>query len=291
MQIEIALIGFNRSMSKTWPLIEKNLIKPLRSKNNTLILNGVISYSLDPIVYGWSGENNFTETEVPNNDGYKNLLEFDQADIDVQLGGVYQRLLEQKNFNSDVSEKDQPAALLNLLRYLYLQSKYLDLVHSDTELIIFIRPDLMPIDKFYYKNYLKERDAILSPNWAKWGGHNDRFAIVPPPLAALYFNRFSLLHEYTKNHQDLAAEQFLKWSLRTSPPKEIVIERMSRVRAGGILESNDEFYIPRRYDRNKPLIESMIYELMYKFVNYKRRYITRPLFKFDIFSLLRSKST
>jgi len=96
MQIKIAIIGFNRSMSKTWPLIQKNLIKPLRSKNNTLILNGVISHSLDQIVYGWSGENNFPETEVPDNDGYKNLLEFDQVDIDVQLGGVYQRLLEQK---------------------------------------------------------------------------------------------------------------------------------------------------------------------------------------------------
>jgi hypothetical protein len=285
MQIEIAIIGFNRSMSKTWPLIQKNLIMPLRSKNHNVILNGVISHSLDLIVYGRSGENNFTETEVPDNDSYKNLLEFDQDDIDVQLEGVYQRLLEQKNFNSDVSGKDQPAALLNLLRYLYLQSKYLDLVHSDTELIIFIRPDLIPIDKFYYKNYLKQRDAILTPNWGKWGGHNDRFAIIPVSLARLYFNRFNRLDEYIKNHQELQAERFLQWTLRDCPPKEIVNERMIRIRAGGVVNVNEEFYVPHKYDWSKPLIRSTIYALIYKMIIYKRRYISRPFFKFDIFSL------
>jgi hypothetical protein len=287
MQIEIAIIGFNRSMSKTWPLIYKNLIKPLRSKHNTLIINGVISHSFDPIVYEWSGENNFPETEVPNNDIYKNLLEFDQDDIDVQLDGLYQRLLEQKNFYSGASEKDQPAVFLNLLRYLYLQSKYMDLVHSDTDLIIFIRPDLMPIDKFYFKNYFKELKAILTPSWDRHGGHNDRFAIIPVSLGHRYFNRFHLLTEYIKNHQELSAEQFLKWSLRECPPKEIVIERMIRIRAGGLFNSNEEFYVPRKYDRSKPLIKSTIYALIYKMINYKRRYFSRPFFKFDIFSLLR----
>jgi len=285
MQIEIAIIGFNRSMSKTWPLIQKNLIIPLRSKKHNIILNGVISHSLDPIVYARTGENHFTETEVPDNGSYKNLIEFDQKEVDIQLEGVYQRFLADKTFNSDVSEKDQPAALLNLLRYLYLQSKYSDLIHSNTELIIFIRPDLIPIDKFYFNNYLKETKSILTPIWGRHGGHNDRFAIIPVLLARLYFNRFNRLDEYIKNHQELQAERFLQWTLRDCPPKEIVNERMIRIRAGGVVNVNEEFYIPHKYDWSKSLIRSTIYALIYKMIFYKRRYISRPFFKFDIFSL------
>jgi len=282
MQIEIAIIGFNRSMSKTWPLIYKNLIKPLRSKHNTLIINGVISHSFNPIVYARTGENHFTETKVPDSGSYKNLIEFDQKEIDIQLEGIYQRLLVNKNFNSDVSEKDQPAALLNLLRYLYLQSKYLDLVHSDTELIIFIRPDLMPIDKFYFKNYFKEPEAILTPNWDQHGGHNDRFAIIPVPLAHHYFNRFHLLDEYIKNHQELQAEQFLKWILRECPPKEIIIERMIRIRAGGLFNSNENFPVPHKFVSNGSIFKSLVRELLIKVVNFKRRYFAKPFFKSDL---------
>ena len=154
----------------------------------------------------------------------------------------------------------------------------MDLVHSDTELIIFIRLDLIPIDKFYYKNYLKQRDAILTPNWGKWGGHNDRFAIIPVSSASLYSNRFNRLDEYIKSHQELQAERFLHWTLRDCTPKEIVNERMLRVRAGGFVDTNENFYIPRKYDRSKPLIESIIYKQIDKMVNYKRRYIARPFF-------------
>jgi len=281
MQIEIAIIGFNRSMSKTWPLIQKNLIIPLRSKKHNIILNGVISHSLDPIVYARTGENHFTETEVPDNGSYKNLIEFDQKEVDIQLEGVYQRFLADKTFNSDVSEKDQPAALLNLLRYLYLQSKYSDLIHSNTELIIFIRPDLIPIDKFYFNNYLKETKSILTPIWGRHGGHNDRFAIIPVLLARLYFNRFNRLDEYIKNHQELQAECFLKWSLQNCPPKEIVIERMIRIRAGGLLNSNENFPIPYKYVSSGSIFESLVRELLIKVVNFKRRYFPRPFFKFD----------
>ena len=286
MQIEIAIIGFNRSMSKTWPLIQKNLIKPLASKHHKLILNGVISFSEEIIVSDWSKESGFGEYNVPDSDVYQNLLEFDQKEIDIQVKEVFKVLQDHKMFNSDVAENNQTAALLNLLRYLYLQSKYLKLVNSETDLIIFIRPDLMPIDKFYFKNYLNEIDTILTPNWGKYGGHNDRFAIVPPALAALYFNRFALLNEYIKSHKALQAEQFLKWSLRTSPPKEIVIERMLRVRAGGFINKREDFHIPRKYSSNSSYPISLIQEFLIKTINFKRRYITKPFFKFDLITII-----
>jgi hypothetical protein len=282
MQIEIAIIGFNRSLSKTWPLIHKNLIKPLASQQNKLILNGVISHSKELITYERTGENHFSEIEIPDSVTYKNLLEFDQKEIDIDLEGIYRRFLTHKTFNSDVSEKDQPAALLNLLRYLYLQSKYVDLIDGQTELIIFIRPDLMPIDKFYFKNYFKETKSILTPNWGRHGGHNDRFAIIPVSLAHQYFNRFQGLDEYVKNLQELQAEKFLKWSLRECPPKEIVIERMIRIRASGLLNSKEEFIIPHKFVSNGSFIKSMIREILFKIINLKRRYFPRPFLKYDL---------
>jgi hypothetical protein len=277
-------------MSKTWPLIQKNLIKPLASQQHKLILNGVISHSKELISYERTGENDFPETEIPDSDRYKKLLEFDQKEIDLKLKDLFEEFQNKELFNSGVVESQKSAALLNLLRYLYLQSKYIELIDEQTELIIFIRPDLMPIDKFHFKKYLQNSKEISTPNWGQYKGHNDRFAIVPFYLAEQYFNRFYLLHEYVKNHQNLYAERFLKWSLREIPPREQILERMLRVRAGGFVETVEDFYIPRKYDRSKPLIESIIYELIYKVVNYKRRYITRPFFKFDVFSPLRLKS-
>jgi hypothetical protein len=290
MQIEIAIIGFNRSMSKTWPLIQNNLIKPLASQQHKLILNGVISHSKEFISYERTGENHFAETEIPDSDSYENLIEFDQKEIDLELEDLFQEFQSRELFNPIIRESQQPAALLNLLRYLYLQTIYIDLVDEQTELIIFIRPDLMPIDKFYFKKYLKNTKEITTPKWGHYEGHNDRFAIVPYFLAEQYFNRFYLLHEYAKTHKNLHAERFLKWTLREIPPSEQIFERMLRVRVGGFVATEEDFYIPRKYDRSKPLIESAIYELMYKVFNYKRRYITRPFFKFDVFSMLRLRS-
>jgi len=276
----------------TWPLILKNVIEPLKSPQNNLILNGVISYSKEIIISERNNEHHFGEITIPESYKYRKLVEIDQREVDNRVENIYREFLKRRLFNPDIkgSEESKSLALLNLLRYLYLQSKYYDLIKEDTDFIIFIRPDLLPIDKLYYKKYLQQNNSISMPTWAKHGGHNDRFAIVPRYLAKDYFNRFHRLVEYSKNSDQLQAEQFLKWSLRSVAAQDSITERMVRVRAGGLINLKESVYLPYKYNRNQSWWKSILWEFMIRTINYKRRYIHRPLVKFDVWKLLRSKN-
>jgi hypothetical protein len=284
LQIEIAIIGFNRSLSTTWPLILKNVIEPLEASHNTVILNGVISHTKEIIISKWSEEYDFGEILIPESYKYTNLIQLEQQEVDNQIQGIYRDFLKKRLFNLGLPEDEEiwSLALLNLLRYLYLQSKYCEVIEEGTDFIIFIRPDLLPIDKLYCKKYLQQNKSILMPTWGKHGGHNDRFAIVPKYLANSYFNRFHRLFEYSKNSNQLISEHFLKWSLEDVPTQEIVVERMARIRAGGLVKRKEDFQIPHKYDKGQSMFKSLFYELIFRATNYKRRYIHRPLVKFDL---------
>jgi len=292
LQIEIAIIGFNRSLSTTWPLILKNVIEPLKSPQNNLILNGVISYTEEIIISERNNEHHFGETTIPESHKYRKLIEINQREVDNRVEDIYREFLKRRLFNPDIkgSEESKSLALLNLLRYLYLQSKYYDLIEEDTDFIIFMRPDLLPIDKLYYKKYLQQNNSISMPTWAKHGGHNDRFAIVPRYLAKDYFNRFHRLVEYSKNSDQLQAEQFLKWSLGSVAAQDSVIERMVRVRAGGLINLKEDFYLPHKYNKNQSWWKSILHEFVNQATNYKGRYVSKSLFKFDLLTLFRGKN-
>lgn len=291
MQIEIAIIGFNRSLSTTWPLILKNIIKPLESHKNSLILNGVISFSEKIIKSERNNENSFGELIIPEYHKYRKLLEINQLEVDIQVETLYRTFLKRRLFNPDIegSLESKSLALLNLLRYLYLQSRYCDLIEENTDFVIFTRPDLLPIDKLYYKKYLQENKSISMPIWGKHGGFNDRFAIVPASLAHNYFNRFHRLVEYSKNTNQLQAEKFLKWSLLNVPTQNLVIERMVRIRAGGLINLKEDFYLPYKYNKHQSRWKSTLHEQINRATNYKRRYISRSLLKFDLLDPIRGK--
>jgi hypothetical protein len=289
MQIEIAIIGFNRSMSFTWPMILRNVIEPLKSKEIDVIINGVISSSKEYIESERNNERGFGETNVPDAERYAKLIELDQAEVDTAIDELFQEFLKKKLFHPGLQDSQKELALLNLLRYLYLQSKYCDLIDEATDLVVFIRPDLLPIDKFYYRKYLEKSESILLPSWGTHSGYNDRFAIIPAFLARKYLNRFTLLPEYSEMNDELHSERFLKWSLQGVPSEEIVVERMPRVRIGGFLATDEEFYIPREYDSRKLLLNSLIYEFVFKIVKIKRRYVAHPLLKFDLLNQLGEK--
>lgn len=70
--------------------------------------------------------------------------------------------------------------------------------HSDVatifDTIIRIRPDIL------FHRFNKPRDPLpgtcLSPWWGKFGGINDRFAIMGPEAAAAYFNMYDRINDF-----------------------------------------------------------------------------------------------
>ena len=82
-----------------------------------------------------------------------------------------------------------------------------------------------------------KKETIVTPNWATFGGANDRFALATRGAALMYLERLDRAAAYCSSHQRLHSESFTLWQIRqmnATVHKQRNI-RLRRVRGNGWL--------------------------------------------------------
>jgi len=80
-----------------------------------------------------------------------------------------------------------------------------------------LRPDLEYLDPLPIAQIIREitnGKDLLTPNWHRWGGLNDRFAFCSPKGAEAYMLRFDDVGKFCQTHSYFHSEEFLKHAAR-----------------------------------------------------------------------------
>lgn len=112
-------------------------------------------------------------------------------------------------------------------------------VLNNTDTILFARPDLVYLDDFDFQHIHEDRPVVVTPDWQKHGGQNDRFALCNIQGAEIYANRLNWIQQYCKYHV-LHPESFLQFVLKKSNTEiRYISTRAARVRSNGRVVSEN----------------------------------------------------
>jgi hypothetical protein len=214
MKVAICFHGLMRNMSQESYLKLKENILDILTKNNIQYDIYVHTFIMPFINNERSGENKITL----RNDDYKILkpkkfkLEI-QKNVDNKLNHQLYRKLGDwwyDDFNS----------MKNIVRSFHSQYECYKLINNPNQynLIFCMRPDIYYADKLdiqyiYQINNLSE-DAILVPNFAHFGGYNDRLSIGKPKVMKKIMNRKQAFKKFFIGNNKKTfrnGEQFLKF--------------------------------------------------------------------------------
>ena len=253
-EVAIVFFGITRSLSYTLPFIEKNILQVLEKAN--------LSWHIYIHTYDQTTINNPRSGEQNVQIDYKKdiaLLPLEACTLSVSSRDdtLKKICLEKYTKHGDpykISKKEAPfASLKNLLLQLQSLKKAFNLVPQDKQdtAYLFIRPDLAYVDPLpieLIKKCLEKNNEriIYTPEWQKWGGLNDRFAITNGPGAHTYANRFDKAKAFAQKNK-LHAEKFLS-SCVSQYNRDGLTSRALRVRAHGMVNplDLDAFYFNQK---------------------------------------------
>lgn len=238
--IAICFFGIRRSIDKTSTSIDESVIQQAKRFGQTHLLAHFYDKAL--ISNRRTGEYNARTAAARD---HLALHEVDETEPEAQE--VLLDFEKLKTYGDSWS--DQFASLNNLVHQLHSLRRVTALAQERRpDIFAFIRPDLNYHDSLYpiFKRAVKEhntgRSVIFVPDWQRWGGVNDRFAIAVGPAAAMaYGNRISCAQEFCeRREQPLHSERLLDFALKKSKVKVVhVPHRASRVRANGVQSWED----------------------------------------------------
>ena len=117
----------------------------------------------------------------------------------------------------------------------------------NADFIVIARPDLR-VDGHLHMRLLLAVARLLAffrpnlallPNWGRYGGLNDRFAILSRRAAPAYFTRVQSASGYFSTHPNGNSERFLFSAMSDTTVLSIIPTNMVRVRIGGIAHPSD----------------------------------------------------
>lgn len=109
-----------------------------------------------------------------------------------------------------------------------------------SDIIIFVRADMVPVGDINLSQYkTSSRENILTPAWHKWGGVNDRFAILPNAYADHYLSRFSSVPTKLSRGEQIHGEEHLYQSLIGTPLRQCVTAKFARTTSSHSLREED----------------------------------------------------
>lgn len=132
----------------------------------------------------------------------------------------------------------------NLQNYLealtLLKSANTQLRDFPADAYLYVRPDLKMLDPFIpVPGMTISTQKVLTPAWGRWGGLNDRMAIVPQRYANDYFSRLDTVVDFVNENGPFHPERHLAYALRNIPNEARLRFEAIRVRTGGVLEDID----------------------------------------------------
>lgn len=127
--------------------------------------------------------------------------------------------------------------LMQQLHSLRRLQRILSCLEQSFDLYALLRPDLDYIDRLE----TRELDALLtgaadmiSPNWEKWTGVNDRFAFCNEKAAGVFLNRWQLVESYCASHGHIHSERLLAYAVQEAGLRLMNTDmRALRVRSAG----------------------------------------------------------
>lgn len=229
LRIAIVFFGITRSLRFTLDSIRRNLIDPARALTPHVRLVGHF--------YDQAQINNPRSGEVgPLDPEEYRLLELDAVEREAPGPGLDAYPVEALKRNGDYWT-NKFRSFGNLLLQLHSLRRATTLAQAERpDIVVFARPDL------YYHNsaapWLDELAAspdsqVLVPDWALWGGLNDRVALVRGEGAiAAYGRRAEVMQDYCADGRMLHSEMLLQFAVRDYPVRMIPLYA-SRVRCDG----------------------------------------------------------
>ena len=211
-RVFVGLYGLNRSLRWTWRSLERCFLRPLALAG---IAPAVAAHFNMPATVDniQSQEKNVRHRNV----GWQRLplqgllLEDQRAD---PLSPEVQRWMKPA-FDDDNDEAWQTRR--NLIYQLYSIRRLWDLCGlmnaQKFDIFVFLRPDmeyLDPIDIAGVGSLIRDREVdLITPEWGKWTGLNDRFAFCSRRGAQAYAKRLDHVDAFCREKGFLQAEQLL----------------------------------------------------------------------------------
>lgn len=239
----VGLYGLNRSGNWTAKNIRKNIILPLKKHNYDVIFVGHFN---DPGVI-----NSKRSGEVGIKHQSTDHFILDKRSLETQnTENIADMLLATSSLPWFNTKEDDGQITENFLHQLHSLRQLKSLIADlgiKSPLYLLLRPDLLYLDQLDFNSIdqiLYNKADLITPNWAEWGGLNDRFCFCNAHAASLILDRHKLLQDFCEEKGYVHAEQFLayvvdKAGLRVEKTK----MRAARVRANGYIVP-ENFAIP-----------------------------------------------
>jgi len=229
LRIAIVFFGITRSLRFTLDSITRNVIAPARALTANVGLFGHF-YHQDKIHNPRSGESGPLDPEE-----YR-LLPLDRIELEPPGKCLADYPVEDLMRNGDFW-KDKFRSFSNLVHQLHsLHRASLLAKTSRPDIVIFARPDLHylnPVSPWLRDLAEDPAPKVLVPDWAQWGGLNDRLALVRgADSIAAYGLRAGVMLDYCADGSMLHSEQLLKHAL-TGHAVRMIPLHASRVRSDG----------------------------------------------------------
>lgn len=236
MKIHLLIAGLARSLDDCLPAVKRKISWQLKLLPGCGFSESLaLSYSTNPLDNERTGENQPALIRPETVDSFQAQL-FDLEDVRDESREIYERAHKRGEWLEGSGRN-----LRNYLEFLTVLKKAGESVQeSDADIIMFIRPDLLVLDRFVpIPGLTLSTKTVLTPRWGRFLGLNDRFAIVPRQYVSDYFYRIDTVDEFLEREGPLDPERHLAWSLRDIPTRASLGIELVRVRAGGFLADKD----------------------------------------------------
>jgi hypothetical protein len=233
MKIAICFFGLTRSLKYTISSINKNLFNVLKNENYeyTIFLH---TYNLTKLVNKRTGEN-----DILNVDEYK-LLSPDYFEITDQ--NIFDNTVDINKYNKNgYSLTYTDETIMNIHRQNNSIMKVWNLVNqieTNFDFYIMCRPDIELLFPIILPTIIPK--TLYIPNFAHYGGFNDRFCIGDKYSVSVWSSRLNYIDQYCENNI-LQSEQLLKYVLKCNNVNVKLLSalfRFRRIRTNGKIEKN-----------------------------------------------------
>lgn len=252
VKIQVLIVGFNRSLSVTYPSIKRRILNPLRRAGD-VHPTFVLSRTRQKVSSAWTGEEGLAEWNPPQ--AVLSLPHFfvEQEDIDAKLTPYFETVA---NWSAGRASVDKTNAI-NLLRQLWLLDFAQQFIDPEADFLLYLRPDLLMRNRFPMKALRLLRDGpesagpeILTPNWGFQP--NDRLALMRPESAPSYFGRIRVVESFLETKDKaLVGEWLLSYAFEKGTLRPALALRGQRVRSNYSLAREQfgqmvHFDVPKR---------------------------------------------
>lgn len=238
----VGFFGINRSLRWTHESIKNNIISPLTASG----IKPVIAAHFNRPEYFHSPRS--SEFNIPFNTAGLEMLDLELLWLEPQVDNNILPELPLVLRTPVKNEADPDGIIrrnaLHQLHSLSRLSRLLDLMEpSSFELFCFLRADLMyldpmPVDKIM--GMINQGVDIVTADWHKWSGLNDRFAFCSRRGAHAYLNRRTWVPRLCSEAGTFHSESLLLFMIeKTGLRCGFTSMRARRVRANGFVKEED----------------------------------------------------